>query len=56
MMKKGEKNENDNETAKDTVVAEINRVYQVRNKLWSRNWCQPDGGRRASLRRYVNLK
>lgn len=31
--------ENDNESVKDTIEAEINREYQVRNELWSRNWC-----------------
>lgn len=31
--------ENDNEKAKDSVEAEINRAYQERNELWSRNWC-----------------
>ncbi len=31
--------ENDNEKAKDSVEAEINRTYQERNELWSRNWC-----------------
>lgn len=31
--------ENDNENAKDSVEAKINRAYQERDELWSRNWC-----------------
>jgi len=31
--------ENDNEKAKASVEAQINRAYQERNELWSRNWC-----------------
>jgi len=31
--------ENDNEKAEDSVEAKINRAYQERDELWSRNWC-----------------
>jgi len=31
--------ENDNEKAKSSLEAEINRAYQERDELWSRNWC-----------------
>lgn len=31
--------ENDNVRPTDSVVAEIDRSYQVRNELWNRKWC-----------------
>jgi hypothetical protein len=31
--------ENDNEKAKSSLEAEINRAYEERDELWSRNWC-----------------